>query len=393
MPKLTFYPIGNADTCLIDLADGRKVLFDFSDERNPDDKTDKRIDLTKTLRDDLKAGKRDGYEVLAITHLDDDHTHKADEFFYLDHAEKYQKGTRTKFKELWVPAAVIVESRNDLEPGAQAIQAEARHRLKKGYGIRVFSRPESLHDWLEENGLTVEDRAQFITDAGNVVPGFTLASDGLEFFVHSPFAWRQDENTVIDRNGDSLVMQLTFQVEGVQSLAILGSDVDHDALSAIVKTTKKHSRESRLAWHVFKLPHHCSYLTLSSDKDKSPTVPVPDVKWLFETQGKKGGIVVSTSDPIPSKGSHEGGSNQPPHKQAAEYYRGLARDKSGEFLVTMEQPSVSAPEPIVIDITKDGAKRAAKKSEASASAKSIPAAIAAARGTPEPPQTRVGFGQ
>lgn len=393
MPKLTFYPLGNADTCLIDLADGRKVLFDFSDERNPDDKADKRIDLTKALRDDLKAAKRDGYEVLAITHLDDDHTHKADEFFYLDHAEKYQKGTRTKFKELWVPAAVIVESRNNLEAGAQAIQAEARHRLREGYGIRVFSRPESLHDWLEDNGLTVEDRSAFITDAGNVVPGFTLAADGVEFFVHSPFAWRQDENTVIDRNGDSLVMQLTFRVEGVQTLAILGSDVDHDALSAIVQTTKRHGRESRLGWHVFKLPHHCSYLTLSPDKEKSPTVPVPDVKWLFETQGKQRGIVVSTSDQIPSKGSHEGGSNQPPHKQAAEYYRGLARDKSGEFVVTMEQPSVSAPEPIIIEVTKDGAKRATNKSEAPASAKSIPAAIAAARGAAEPPQTRVGFGQ
>ena len=31
MPKLTFYPLGNADTCLIDLADGRKVLFDYAD--------------------------------------------------------------------------------------------------------------------------------------------------------------------------------------------------------------------------------------------------------------------------------------------------------------------------------------------------------------------------
>lgn len=395
MPKLTFYPIGNADTCLIDLASGRKVLFDFSDERNPDDKNDKRIDLTKSLRDDLKDAKRDFYDVLAITHLDDDHTHKADEFFYLDHAEKYQKGTRTKFEELWVPAAVIVESRNKLEPGAQAIQAEARHRLKKGYGIRVFSRPESLHDWLEDNDLTVEDRTQFITDAGQVVPGFALATDGVEFFVHSPFAWRQDDNTVIDRNGDSLVMQLTFQIDGVQTKAILGSDVAHEALSAIVKTTKKHGRESRLAWHVFKLPHHCSYLTLSSDKEKCPTVPVPDVKWLFETQGYKGGIVVSTSEPIPSVGSHEGGSDQPPHKQAADYYRGLARDKSGQFLVTMEQPSVAAPEPIVIDITKEGAKRATtKKSEASAvtTAKSIPAAIAAARGSAEPPQTRVGFG-
>ena len=124
MPRLTFYPIGNADTCLIDLANSRKLLFDYADERNPDDDEDKRIDLSKTLRDDLKAAKRDSYDVVAITHLDDDHTCRADEFFYLDHAEKYQKGTRTKITELWVPAAVITEGRNDLEAGAQALQAE-----------------------------------------------------------------------------------------------------------------------------------------------------------------------------------------------------------------------------------------------------------------------------
>ena len=33
MPRLTFYPLGNADTCLIDLANGKKVLFDFADMR------------------------------------------------------------------------------------------------------------------------------------------------------------------------------------------------------------------------------------------------------------------------------------------------------------------------------------------------------------------------
>lgn len=107
MPKLTFYPLGNADTCLIDLANGKKLLFDYSDERNINDPEDKRINLPKVLRDDLKAVKRDYYDLLAITHLDDDHTCKAGEFFYLDHAEKYQKGDRIKIRELWVPANVI----------------------------------------------------------------------------------------------------------------------------------------------------------------------------------------------------------------------------------------------------------------------------------------------
>ncbi len=35
--KVTFFPIGNADTCRIDLVNGRKVLVDFADVRNPQD--------------------------------------------------------------------------------------------------------------------------------------------------------------------------------------------------------------------------------------------------------------------------------------------------------------------------------------------------------------------
>jgi hypothetical protein len=350
MPKLTFFPLGNADTCLIDLANGKKLLFDYSDERNPDDDDDKRIDLPKALRDDLNAVKRDYYDLVAITHLDDDHTCKAEEFFYLDNAKKYQGPGRIKIKELWVPANVITESRNNLEAGAQAIQAEARHRLEKGYGIQVFSRPGKLKKWLEDRGLSVESRSQFITDAGQVAPDFTLGVDGAEFFAHSPFAWRQDKNTVIDRNGDSLVVQLVLEVAGVQTKIILGADVDHTALTDIVTITKSHKNESRLEADVWKLPHHSSYLTLGPDRGDDETEPVENVAWLFEDQLQRGGIIVSTSWPIPTEGNEEDESPQPPHRQAANYYKRIVGEKDGEYIVTMEYPREGAPRPLVIEV-------------------------------------------
>ena len=34
MPKITFYPVGNADTFVIDLATGEKVIFDYADRRD-----------------------------------------------------------------------------------------------------------------------------------------------------------------------------------------------------------------------------------------------------------------------------------------------------------------------------------------------------------------------
>jgi len=259
------------------------------------------------------------------------------------------------------PANVITESRNNLEPGAQAIQAEARHRLEKGYGIQVFSRPQKLKKWLEDRGLTIESRSQFITDAGQVAPDFTIAVDGAEFFAHSPFAWRQDENTVIDRNGDSLVVQLTLQVNDVKTKVILGSDVDHEALSAIVQVTKSHNNEDRLEADIWKLPHHSSYLSLGPDRGKDETEPVDDVAWLYEDQMQRGGIIVSTSKPIPTKGSEEDKSPQPPHRQAAAYYKRIVRDKDGEYIVTMQHPRESAPRPLVIEV--DWRKAKVKRSQ------------------------------
>ena len=80
------------------------------------------------------------------------------------------------------------------------------------------------------------------------------------------------------------------------------------------------------------------------------TAPVSEVKWFYEDQGQSGAILVSCSDPIPS-----GDTNDPPHRQAAKYYRHVARKLSGEFVVTMEHPKKSAPERLIIEIGGSGA--------------------------------------
>lgn len=80
MHIVRFFPIGNADTCLIELANGRRVLFDFADMHNPNDPDDKRCDLEKELRDILGDDKV--IDVVAFTHLDRDHCHRAKEIFF-----------------------------------------------------------------------------------------------------------------------------------------------------------------------------------------------------------------------------------------------------------------------------------------------------------------------
>jgi hypothetical protein len=351
--KVTFFPTGNADCCRIDLVGGRKVLVDFADTRDPKDPYDKRIDLAGEVRRDLDDADRDYLDVVCYTHLDTDHVKGSGEFFWLEHAGCYQGSGRIKIRELWVPAAAVTEEGADDD--ARVIRQEARHRLREGEGIKVFSRPERLHDLLESWGLTVAERASCIVDAGQTVPGFSKdGPDKAEFFVHSPFAWRLNDREVEDRNQDSIVMQVTFVEGGVETYRILGSDADHETLTKIVETTKRHKREHRLLWDFLKLFHHCSYLSLGPERGKEETEAVPEVKWLFEIQSRDGCLIVSTSDPIPEKGTEADKSVQPPHRQTANHHRRVVKDKGGQFKVTMETPSVQRPKPLIIEITAGG---------------------------------------
>jgi len=346
MHKITFYPLGNADCCEIDLSNGQKLLFDYAHSQEGESDDDLRIDLAKTLHEDLENDDRNYFDVVAFTHADDDHVRGFSDFFYLEHSGKYQDDDRIIINELWVPAAMIVEE--GLKNDAKVLRAEARHRLKKGKGIRVFSRPDRLKDWLKKEGLEIEDRKHLITDAGNLVPGFNKGKDGVEFFVHSPFAAQVNDN-MEDRNESALILHATFEIDSRETKFMIIGDSTHDVLADIVNITKKRNRKSRLEWDVYSVPHHCSYLSLSDEKGKSKTTPVNEVDWLLK-QGANKCILVSSSDVIPIEDT-----DQPPHRQAAKYYKEIGNDKNGEFKVTMEHPKVSKPKPLIIKIDKWGA--------------------------------------
>jgi beta-lactamase superfamily II metal-dependent hydrolase len=346
--KITFYPEGNADTCLVEPENGEMLLFDYADRHGDDEAARLRVDLSAALREKLETAGRKGFDVVAFTHLDDDHIHGATEFFHLRHALRYQTGNRAKIDELWVPSAAITEE--GLKGEAAVIRAEARYRLRKGEGIRVFSRPGTLEEWLTSEGIALDERRHLITDAGEIVPGRKKEADGIEFFAHSPFAHRQNENELVDRNRGSLVLQTTFRYGGQDVRLFLSADSSYEALADIVRISLYHGNGDRLEWDIMKIAHHCSYTSLGPEKGAEVTVPVPDVARLLEEFGQDGGILVSSSDPIPSVDT-----DQPPHRQAKNYYEGVASKHEGEFKVTMEHPKPSRPEPLVITIDGTGA--------------------------------------
>jgi ribonuclease BN (tRNA processing enzyme) len=154
------------------------LLIDFADTKDPHDDGDRRCNLADLLRADLKEKSRDYFDVVAFSHLDKDHITGSSDFFFLEHAAKYQGRGRIKINVMWVPAAVITEPSPD-DDEARILQREARYRFRRAKGIRVFSRPERLEKWCERNGVDIHERLHLITNAGEVAPDFSLAKDQL----------------------------------------------------------------------------------------------------------------------------------------------------------------------------------------------------------------------
>ncbi len=353
--QIKFYPVGNGDTSQIILDNGKRLLFDFRHVNKAEGEPSPEIDLKECLRSELKKAGKDYFDVVVFTHGDQDHIAHSTEFFELLHAEKYQGEGRIKINELWVSAAMILETAdNDHQSDEFVIwRQEARHRLKAGAGIRIFSKPNKLKKWIEENtDFSLEDCLHLITDAGQVADGLSLLNDGVEFFCHSPFIKHVEDSEEL-RNEAALVFQVRFEIGGVQTNYIAIGDSTSDVLDDIVNITKLHGNDDRLDWDILNIPHHCSYLALSDEKGEVETIPTKNVEELLR-HGELDSFLVSSSKSIDSD-EDAYSQVQPPHIQAKNCYEKYLKEADGrKLIVTMEEPNSDEPKPLIFEITGGG---------------------------------------
>lgn len=357
MHKIKFYPVGNGDTAQIILDNKKRILLDYRHQSSGERENTAVIDLANSLKDELKSENIDFFDVVAFTHLDKDHIQGSTDFFELRYAEKYKGKDRIKIKELWVPAALILESASIDEQSDEFIilRQEARYRLKEGFGIKVFSKPDELITWMDENDVQMRD--ELFVDAGQLVSTFSLDEDQVEFFCHSPFIKHCDENESKKeiRNRTALIFNVRFKYSNYLYDFLAVGDSEYDVLDDIVSISKYHNNEDRLKWNLFNLPHHCSYKALAPDGEKGEktTVPSDGVKELL-LSGQENAYMISSS--------HKIGSNneayeqiQPPHVQARNcYVKHLEEVNGRKLLVTMEESKVANPKPIEIEISSSG---------------------------------------
>ena len=379
MHTISFYPVGNGDCSHIKLDNGKRILLDYRQHPNATDPTKPEINLAHTLRSELKASNRDNFDVVAFTHADNDHIEGCTEFFEFTHADKYQGEERIKIDELWVPAAMLLEKAENEKQSEEFIilRQEARHRLKQGSGIKIFSQPDALTDWMESVDIDPATRSHLFIDAGTIVDTFQLESDGVEFFCHSPYMKQCDDNDEIKeiRNEASLIFNIRFIYNSLVYDMLAIGDSTSEVLADIVNITEYHERSDRLQWNLFNIPHHCSYLALAQNGDKGDkiTTPIDEVQRLLR-HGKKDAYLISSSKPIGNdKNAYE--QVQPPHVQAKNAYVKYLKEIDGrKFLVTMEEPTTLTPKPIKFEISSGGlSKTVAIGSGASMAAAAAPA--------------------
>lgn len=357
--KIIFYPVSNGDTSQIILSDGRRFLFDFNHRATGEKDDSPHIDLIKRLRVELREARKLNIDVFAITHTDTDHISGALDFFELRHADKYQVGDRIKLDTLWVPAVVLLDrvAIDERSDDFAIWKKEAWHRLMEGKGIRIFSKPAELMkilaSKLAEKQLPENARDHLFVEAGQLVKDFLLESDGIEFFCHSPFADHEEDGTTVEHNEESLIFQIRMKVEGTVTDFLQCGDTNWEMLEDIVNITQYYKREDRLKWHLYNIPHHCSYRALSDKKGERETIPKPNVQKLL-AYCHAGAYMVSSSFPISSTAdAYE--QEQPPHIQARNAYESSLRKNHGtRLLVTMETPNTKEPKPIEYEVGRWG---------------------------------------
>lgn len=373
-----FWPVGTGDSTTIFVSDETVVQVDLRSMACADDDDDPHTSIVDRLVEHLPEVDGKPYlSVFVLTHPDEDHC-----LGFTDVLERVNIG------ELWFSPRVFREYKKDLCEDALAFRDEAARRVKKT--IRTKGCVESgdrVHiigydDLLQEDDYAGFPREQ-LTVPGNAVTeldGLACASV-FRAYIHAPFKDDCDG----ERNDTSIGMQVTLRCGDAVGRALLLGDLCYPTVNRIFTC----SSADDLAWNVLLTPHHCSKSVMYWQEEGENTETLKQ-KLLDAIEGtaQTPGYIVASCEPIPA--SNKPGDN-PPHAKARHRYEEIVPD---EFICTHEHPDTAAPEPIVFALDESGLtyETPAAKKRAGGSEK-LAAGIAAGRGAPKPPTSKVGFGR
>ncbi|MPM61103.1 hypothetical protein SDC9_107957 [bioreactor metagenome] len=352
--SITYFPVGNGDTTLIQLYDETSILIDCNITQDSEDENKEEAYpvhdhiLKKILKDKNNIPYLD---VFILTHPDEDHCRGFVTTFYTgdpsNYEEKDRKEGKIRIDELWLSPRMFssCEEKGELSESAQCVYKEAERRMdlykdnnseskEPGNRLRVigYSDNEELKG-LENIIITPGNSINLINS--NVKSDFS-------FFIHAPFK-EDNDSELSSRNDTSIILQARFDVGNTKNagLAFFGGDSKCTIFEKVVERSEKQD----LQWDLFLAPHHCSWYffnELSYEEDPTPSKKILDLLGM----SREGAFIIASCKPIVDN------DDNPPHFGAAKEYK--KKVKENNFLATMEWTNEKNPTPINFRITQMG---------------------------------------
>lgn len=380
-PSFIFWPVGCGDSTSVVISNAEVLQIDLNDTAIAEADDNEKIPLVDELV--AKLPKKDGKPYLScfvLTHPD------------LDHCRGFADLLkRVTIGELWHTPRVFREYHKDLSDDAKAFRKEAKRRVATaikaggdpGAGNRV--RVVGYDDLLKEDDYKGFPLS-FFTTPGQAVTMLDGADIGSRFsaFVHAPF--RNDPGD--DRNETSLAMQVTIGDSKAVMQGLFLGDLSYPTLRKVVDETKTHKNLPKLNWNVLLAPHHCSKKAMYEKDADSNDVLKKDILDDLDAQQLSPGFIVASSSAIP--GTNSSGDN-PPHAKAKNRYSEIVND---DFICTGEYSTSKNMRPVIYTLSGNTIAQVGKDyTLAEATKEDLAKAIAAARGSNNPPAGKVGFGR
>lgn len=356
---ITFFPVGNGDMTLVELASGHQILLDVNIRASADDPNDPTPDVAGSLRAKLKQDDRGRpfVDAFLLSHPDQDHCSGLKEHFHLGPLSTLRRDSKQIIiRELWSSPMVFrrASRHHVLCEDAEAFRQEARRRVAKfrksgrsgithqGDSILVLGKDENgKTDDL--NGIVVPVDETFSRINGEEVSSMSARLLG----PFSKFDDDEDEE-LHSKNNSSTIIQFSFSVGGKKDVChfLTGGDAE---VAIWERLWQRHQeRPDCLTYDVLQAPHHCSWHSLSYDswrEKKGNAVVCPDARAALSCT-REGAVIVSSSNAI--KDDH----NDPPCIQAKQEYEAILQPSRGEFHCVGEPEG--KPEALEIEIEASG---------------------------------------
>lgn len=354
---IRFYPVDNGDMTLIKLSDSDKttILIDCNIRQTSEDESSEHFDVIGDLKKHLQRDDQNRLfvDVFLQTHPDIDHLRGITEHFHLGSINQYNKtDEKIIIKEIW-SSPIVFRRKAELTDIAQEFSKEAKRRVnlyKKSQAVTDGDRIKVIGEYDENRISGIENILFNEGDSFQDINGKRSTMIKMNVLGPMPKSKDESDDEVLAKNRSSTIIQ--FEIAGHQDSSLNNLFLScGDAEVAIwERLWEKYSDNPHsLKYDILLCPHHCSWHSLSHDKEKSvssPKVSEDAVKAL--AQINRFGFIISSSKQIKQD------QDNPPSYRAQIVYNKITDDVSGRFICTAEHPNTNNPHPIMINLTKYG---------------------------------------